>query len=682
MVKLSEPVATMDTLKRLVTNTDNKYATKDSLSTVATSGNYSDLKGTPASLPANGGTAAKLSTNAGSTTQPVYFANGVPVATAYTLSKSVPADAKFTDTVYTLPDATATVKGGIKVGSNLSVSSGVLNLTKDNITTALGYTPPTTNTDTHYTTGLKVGASAAALANAAATNGNVYLNVLDNTTVRDSHNIIGDGATSVTSDANGKITISSTNTIYTHPSSHPASMITGLAAVATSGNYNDLSNKPTIPTIPSSLPANGGTATTATKLATARTISLGTGATGTATSFDGSANITIPVTTVKESYLDWGGKNFSGSFGCIDAAMISDLGANRLAFGKAAGIKAEYSTDGGSTWTDYGLTDGQKISLFSTGGSVAIGKASTGTTTTSCMLRITVDTDAFGIYTVLNKFVIYLSTNGCTGTYCTIDASLEATPTTFKVFADKIPVSGWTGYNVINVGGLTTYGNSKSYQYGLIRFTFGCTDVGSNANPLTINRIMGFGGVGWSTPSNMAKNGHLYTYDNSQNATFPAQVTATQFNGTLNGSATKAMQDGEGNNIRGTYLKGSISYDNSTRTITVTRGDGATFKATLPEAGPSVAGLVKVGTGLSMSSGVLNSNFDSSKYMLATDIANNYLGKTANAVAANKLTVNAGSATSPTYFSNGVPTACTGISVATVTATTTLNIPGGKIWIE
>lgn len=29
-----------------------------------------------------------------------------------------------------------------------------------------------------------------------------------------------------------------------------------------SGNYNDLSNKPTIPTIPSSLPANGGNADT------------------------------------------------------------------------------------------------------------------------------------------------------------------------------------------------------------------------------------------------------------------------------------------------------------------------------------------------------------------------------------------------------------------------------------
>ena len=31
---------------------------------------------------------------------------------------------------------------------------------------------------------------------------------------------------------------------YTHPSSHPATMITGLASVATSGNYNDLANKP------------------------------------------------------------------------------------------------------------------------------------------------------------------------------------------------------------------------------------------------------------------------------------------------------------------------------------------------------------------------------------------------------------------------------------------------------
>lgn len=49
---------------------------------------------------------------------------------------------------------------------------------------------------------------------------------------------------------------------YTHPSTHPASMITGLSSVATSGSYEDLSNKPTIPTIPESLPADGGNADT------------------------------------------------------------------------------------------------------------------------------------------------------------------------------------------------------------------------------------------------------------------------------------------------------------------------------------------------------------------------------------------------------------------------------------
>lgn len=42
--------------------------------------------------------ANKLNTNAGSATQPVYFSNGIPVATTYTLGKSVPSNAVFTDT--------------------------------------------------------------------------------------------------------------------------------------------------------------------------------------------------------------------------------------------------------------------------------------------------------------------------------------------------------------------------------------------------------------------------------------------------------------------------------------------------------------------------------------------------------------------------------------------------------
>ena len=47
---------------------------------------------------------------------------------------------------YTLPNATSSVLGGVKVGSNITVSSGTISLTKANVTAALGYTPPTTDT--------------------------------------------------------------------------------------------------------------------------------------------------------------------------------------------------------------------------------------------------------------------------------------------------------------------------------------------------------------------------------------------------------------------------------------------------------------------------------------------------------------------------------------------------------
>ena len=166
-------------------------------------------------------TATALSTSAGSATQPVYFSSGKPVACSYTIAKSVPSNAVFTDTntwtalkgsttsaagtagyvpapaagaatrylrcdgtwtvppdtnttysaattsaaglmsaadktkldgiatganAYTLPTATSSVLGGVKIGSNITVSSGTISLTKANVTSALGYTPPTTNT--------------------------------------------------------------------------------------------------------------------------------------------------------------------------------------------------------------------------------------------------------------------------------------------------------------------------------------------------------------------------------------------------------------------------------------------------------------------------------------------------------------------------------------------------------
>lgn len=113
--------------------------------------------------------AVRLDTSAaGSATQPVYFMDGKPVATTYTLGKSVPADAVFTDT------------------------------------------------NTHYASKNVVGLSTATSNTASAlTNGNVYINSVENGAVTSAHKISGTGTTTVTTDANGNILINST----AHPTS-------------------------------------------------------------------------------------------------------------------------------------------------------------------------------------------------------------------------------------------------------------------------------------------------------------------------------------------------------------------------------------------------------------------------------------------------------------------------------
>ena len=244
---------------------------------------------------------------------------------------------------------------------------------------------------------------------------------------------------------------------------------------------------------------------------------------------------------IYEANLEWGGRDIAGGYSPIDGAMISNLGANRFAFGKVEGITVEYSEDAGETWVEYPLTDTAKVRLFSIGGNyLYAGGEKSRTPSVNDMIRVTIDSDAFGTYTALNKFAIEISTGGNRGCYCTIDASLESSPTAFKVFADKVPIEGWSGYNIINTQSFETYGNQPSRQYGTIRFTFGCTTVNTTYKGLAIVKIMGFGGVGWNTPSNMAQNGHLYGYNEKQESLFPATVTAPNFIGKVNGYTISA----------------------------------------------------------------------------------------------------------------------------------------------
>lgn len=239
----------------------------------------------------------------------------------------------------------------------------------------------------------------------------------------------------------------------------------------------------------------------------------------------------VATDVMKEAFLQWGGKNFSANYGPLDAALISDLGADRFAFIPAAKWQVEYSRDNGGTWQDYGATDAQKLSLTSVGTGLTIGKAnSEHNATANDKLRLTLTTSGC-VYSVLNKFAIDVSTNGSAGCYVTIEgrtkANVDAGVDTWVEFAKDITISGWSGWNIINTSGITTHGNTNN-QYANLRFTFGCTggniSEGSSYHGLQIRRLKAFGGVGWQTPSNMAQYGSLYRYDYSQNALFPADV--------------------------------------------------------------------------------------------------------------------------------------------------------------
>lgn len=293
----------------------------------------------------------------------------------------------------------------------------------------------------------------------------------------------------------------------------------------------------------------------------------------------------VATDVMKEAFLQWGGKNFSADYGPLDAALISDLGADRFAFIPAAKWQVEYSRDNGRTWQDYGATDTQKLSLTSVGTSLSIGKAtSENKATADYKLRLTLTTTNT-VYSVLNKFAIDVSTNGSTGCYVTIEgrtkANVDAGANTWVTFAENIPVSGWSGWNIINTPGITTHGNTNN-QYANLRFTFGCTGGSSTYSGLQIRRLKAFGGVGWQTPSNMAQYGSLYRYDYSQNALFPADVYIQNNikvasindvnNGMLtiqkNGTTVQTFSANQSGNVTANITVPTFSFSNGVLTIT------------------------------------------------------------------------------------------------------------------
>lgn len=245
---------------------------------------------------------------------------------------------------------------------------------------------------------------------------------------------------------------------------------------------------------------------------------------------------------IYEADLEWGGRDILDSFSPVDAAMVPELGSDHFCFFLPDNVDVEYSTDGGRTWLDYGATIDQKWKLFSLGADYAIGKCTSNNQSTDNLLRITMRA-AGVIYTQIKKFIFYISTNGSHQSYVTVETQKDGSD--FKAYGGKHYLEGWSGYSVVNFKIISEQSVTSDFRFGTtrycnadtIRFTFGHEGFADN-NPykgLTVKRIMAFGGTCWTAPSNMATNGHLYSYNYLQESLFPATVSAPNFIGKVNG---------------------------------------------------------------------------------------------------------------------------------------------------
>ena len=126
----------------------------------------------------------------------------------HTVETNVPAGAKFTDTTYNdMKGATGSATGTHGLVPAPAAGANTKFLRGD------GTWQNTPNTDTHYSAKNVISNSSSGQSNSSNAS-NPFLNLIENGAVRSSHQIKGGGSTTVTTDANGNLVISSTNSTY------------------------------------------------------------------------------------------------------------------------------------------------------------------------------------------------------------------------------------------------------------------------------------------------------------------------------------------------------------------------------------------------------------------------------------------------------------------------------------
>ena len=362
-------------------------------------------------------------------------------------------------------------------------------------------------------------------------------------------------------------------------------------------NYNNLTNKPSV---------NNGNLTIKKNGAAVATFTANQ-------SGDTTANITVPtkfgdLTSRGEEYLEWGGPAKVGDISPVGMAISSEHNANRIAFINPDALKFEYSSDGGSTWTDYPITgDGRNTKTrFCTLTQVYfIGRpdASTNLIANKSKTRITItgqDGTNLYLYTSLKKMLIEVSTPTTlsmliekrTGTNYESNGSWEIVGT--------YSLAGWSGWNDIpldfNLGG----GSNQKSNYWQMRLTITCVTVDSNyPKEGALRGLRLFGSTNWSLPSALASTGHIYSYDMDERVEFPSDVYASKFieNGQALsnkylGKTAQAADSAKLNGQPSSHYLTSIKMNGTTKTSTnstVDLGNVCTYTNSVVENKLSVA---------------------------------------------------------------------------------------------
>ncbi len=191
----------------------------------------------------------------------------------------------------------------------------------------------------------------------------------------------------------------------------------------------------------------------------------------------------------KEAKMQWGGQNNSDkNLSPVEALLIER--SSRTIFGKAEGVKVEYSTNGGIDWsvytdrTDYGLLlRPYNVSPFCLGGSANRGKSTTD------MLRITLNAKGIGVYLGnVRKIYFYGGQTNARSLKVVLESRKAVGGVSgggdneFEVVQTLDSFSAWPGWGFLSVNdsGFGTWSHSETYNNNNIieyRLTFSINNL-------------------------------------------------------------------------------------------------------------------------------------------------------------------------------------------------------------